>query len=237
MSVALDSYMTGGNGTGTSGPGGIAGTYQYMTANGTSISTSGHTVGPSATLLVVGLTIGTANCSAFGCTWNGLAMKLAMLESYHNGLVYCQTGIFTLVNPTPGAKALVASWVTGSPGGYLTSIAFTGTDTVTGYQASDNVTGGQNSGAANVVINTAAGDATFCMMGNNGGVPGATTQTQLFSSGASAPNGGASYALGGSGSNTHSFNGGTNQVEAWAGIHILAGAASMSQSGLLLRGL
>jgi hypothetical protein len=95
-------------------------------------------------------------------------------------------------------------------------------------------------GAKSVTVNTDALGATLVVIGNpGGGQPTVSNQTTLFQSNQSAPNGAASFAFGGSGSNTHSFGGMASSVcDAWAGIHIIEPqTASSTSSGLLLMGV
>ena len=229
MSVALDALMTEGNGT----------SVQYNTSAASSLSSTGMTVGSSATLLVAIVELsegGTTLATAIGCTWNGVAMNQAVLSNYTNTDTN-QCVIFTLTSANglvSGNKTLAASWSSSLMGCYLSALSFTGTDTVTGYKSADNVASGSSAtGTNSIAVNTTSTEATLVAISNNGpGVQTASNQTQIFSSGGSIPNGCASYALGGSGTNTHSFTTSAATVRSWAGIHILA--AATTSSGLLL---
>jgi len=147
------------------------------------------------------------------------------------------TAIFALINPAIGNYTLSCSW-TGNLQGYMSGIAFSGTDTVTGYRSADTVNRSQTTnGPYSIPVNTDSAGATVVILGNNGGQPAASNQTQIFTSGAAAPNAAASYALGGSSQNTHSFSGGGSASEsAWTGIHIIApaGVAGYQPQMLLL---
>ena len=223
MSVSLDALMTNGGANGANS--GLA--FAYDTTGGTSISTTGMTVGASATLLTAALVLnGTA--TAVTITWNGVSMTLAPSSVSGTNM---RAWIFVLEAPASGNHTLAASW-TGTTAGYLTSASWLNTDTVTGYTSSDNV-GGYSSaaGGQSIGVNTTSTGATLVILGNNSGVPAATTGTQIFSTGVGVPNAAASYILGGSGS-THTFNGGAGATgTAWAGIHIIAPAPAYSLAG------
>jgi len=225
--VTIDALMTNGGADGANS--GLA--YAYNTTSGTSMSTTGMTVGGSASLLTAILTLN-GNVAAPTCTWNGVPMILAEAGSGAGAGAYT----FTLVDPSPGNHILLASWA-GSYQGYLSSTSWLNTDTVNGYKVADSVSGYSTAtGARSVPINTDSTGATLCILGNNGGTPSATSGTQIFSSGLGGPNAAASYILGGSGANTHSFNGGgLSSAAAWAGIHVIAPLnSSGNQSSLLL---
>ncbi len=228
MSVAKDAVMTGGNGGG--------GAYQYLSGGGgtqvTAAAGSSITVGASATLLVATLDIGGNNTSPGtpACTWNGTAMNLAC-SIYNSTSIGAGAAIFTLVKPTSGNKALVGTW-SGTNFANMSAISFTGTDTVTGYQAADNVTGNATVGNQSIAINTDANGATVCTINCVSSGLSVNSQTQIFSGSPTNDNAAASYAIGGSGSNTHTFDVTAGTEEAWAGIHIIAPAAAVI-SGLL----
>ena len=220
MSVGFDAKMTGGNGSG--------GTNQYTAVAATSISSTGMTVGVGATLLVAIAVINGPNTGSMAATWNSVAMAIAAVIQVTGMTI----AIFTLVNPASGNKTLASSW-TGSFNGYLSSISFTGTDTVTGYKSADSVTGsGASQANESLVVNTGSTGATVAALGDNSGVITVSTQTSIFANTQSAPNGAASYGLGGSGTNTHTFTFASSPIVAWAGIHVIA--PPVATGGLLL---
>jgi hypothetical protein len=230
MSVALDALMTAGNDPGTLG--GAAGMNAYTPAAAQALSTNGMTVGPNATLLIVELAVTGANAASNpAMSWGGTSMGAPVAyRVFNNGTTHQMLAIFALANPAAGALALAATW-TGSDGAYLGAVSFLGTDTTTPIVAADSVVGNDTlTGAHSVAINTAAGDATIVLLGNTGGgYPSIANQTVIFDSQSLpfAGNAGASYALGGSGSNTHTFGGGATAVNTcWAGIHIAAASGS-----------
>ena len=222
--VAIDAVMT--NGGADSANSGLP--YAYNVATNTGLSTTGMTVGVGATLLTAILTLN-GNAAAPTCFWNGVSMNLAEAGTGAGAGAY----VFTLTAPASGNHTLAAAWAGGFKG-YLSSISWLNTDTVIGYQPGDSASGYSTAtGAQSVPINTGSTGATLCILGNNGGTPAATTGTQIFSSGLGAPNAAASYILGGSGANTHSFNGGgSSSAAAWASIHIIAPSSTASTTGV-----
>jgi hypothetical protein len=96
--------------------------------------------------------------------------------------------------------------------------SFTGTDTATGINSADTqlVTG-----STSIAVNTTSDGATVAVFGNNNGIP-TMNQTKLWTFDAFHPGGGSSYAIGGSGTNSHTFTGGA--VQSILGIHIIAPA-------------
>ena len=218
--------MTGGNGT--------AGAYQALTAPGAALSSTGMTVGAGATLLVATLELGgnTTSPSALACTWNGVAMNLACSIYYASG-IGTGSAIFTLVNPASGNKTLAATW-TGNEQAFLSSISFTGTDTSTGYKSADKVTGNSVTSNPSIAVNTESTGATLVVIQSlaSGLVP-PSNQTQVYSGGPGMNNdSSASYALGGTGTNTHNFTA-LSAAVSWAGIHIIAPTV-VTSSGLLI---
>ena len=224
--VALDALMT--NGGLNSANSGLS--YAYNNT-GTSFSTTGMTVGVGAAELNA-IVVLNGTPTALTCTWNGVTMILAESGSGAGMAAY----VFTLEAPASGNKVLALAW-TGLANGYISAISWLNADPVIGYQPGDSASGYSTAtGARSVPINTDSTGATLCILGNNGGTPGATSSTQIFSSGLGSPNAAASYILGGSGANTHSFNGGgSSSAAAWAGIHVIAPRnSSGNQSSLLL---
>lgn len=213
--VGFDTNATGGNGT--------SGQSEYGTTTPFTSSTF-ITVGASATLLVVDVST-YSSASTFtgqGCTWNGVSMVQAAQEI--NGEL--ASTIYVLVNPAAGAQALSCSFyvATGATAWYVNAASFTGTDTTTGYKSIDSVA----TTASPVTINTSTNDATLAIFGCvAGGNPAPTNFTTLFTNTNNTQNGAASYTLGGTGTNAHTFScsGGT---EAGAGVHIIAPGAAPS---------
>src|SRR5262245_53754968 len=207
MAVAVDVLMTVGNG----------GSADCQTANdATSIDSTGITVSVGASLLTCipafrGNSVAPASVSG---TWNGVALNQAMQVT--NGLN--SVGVYTLVSPASGAQTLHLEW-TNAADCYMSAISFTGTDTVTGYNASDN----QNSTTTSVTITSTTDGATVAVSCKDSGDP-TMNQTQIFVESPLAPGGGGSYALGGT-SNEHTFTyaGGSEQIN--AGIHITSSGA------------
>jgi hypothetical protein len=219
MSVTIDAAMTGGNG----------GACQYILGNLTSATSTGMTVGASASCLLVLFSLGANSVavSSPACTWNGVSMNLAMFIN-NAASPQLSAGIFVLLNPTSGNHTIAMSW-TGASDGYISAISLIGTDLVTGYKSADNVTGTATTGITpNIAVNTDVNGATLVIVGDTSGgnAPAPNNQTQLFTNDDSSPNAGASYALGGTGTNTHGFNVLTGAVcVVWAGIHIIAPAS------------
>ena len=222
MAVGFDAKMTGGNGGG--------GTYQYSSVVNTAGSSTGMTVGVGATLLVAILDLGGNNTTpgALACTWNGVSMNLAC-SIYTTTSIGAGAALFTLVNPASGNKTLAASWTESLGCQFnLSSLSFTGTDTVTGYNSADNVTGIATSGNQSIAVNTDANGATVATINCYSSGLTVNSLTQIFAGSPTNDNGAASYGVGGSGTNTHTFNVTGATAEAWAGIHIIAPNVSLS---------
>jgi hypothetical protein len=230
-SVAIDATMTGGN-----GPGGFN---QESGSKVVTLSSTGMTVGASASLLTAQLGLGDANSTPATptCTWNGTSMNLAA-SIYQGTNGGAGTYIFTLVNPTSGNKTLTAVWGTTTAiynnEAILSAASFLHTDTVTGYKAADTITGSNNGGAnpSFTVPTDSAGASLGVLTANVTGTLSVTTQTKIYASADIGINGAASYGIGGASSNTHTFGCSASSVQAWAGIHIIAAAATTS--GLLM---
>ncbi len=213
--------MTGGNSTDTHS--------QWIGVAGTSISTTGLTVPSGTTLLLAGLLLaGSSNVPGSpACTWDSVGMNV--IATINNSATPDQfVAAFSLVNPTAGNFTLDATWIN-STKGYLTAICFSGTDTATGYKSADTVTNTSTSaGPYAVSVNTASGDATVVFAGDTGGgAISATNQTSIFVGTQAAGNAGGSYAIGGSGSNSHTFGpAGSAICSAWIGIRVIAPTVS-----------
>lgn len=220
MAVAKDALMLAGN----SSDG-----FNQEASGVTTISSTGITVGGSATLLVVVLVFesSSADISSLTVTWNGVSMTSRGLVSSTSGSQHEQAAIFTLVNPASGAKTLQANWTT-SADCYMSAVSFTGTDTTTGVKAADNTTA---TNVTSITVTSATGDATVAVFGVNGNPP-TCNFTKIFSEAPLNPGGGASYQLGGT-SNAHTFTGAGGSAQALAGVHVIqpAGGTAYTLSG------
>ena len=204
--VTFDARMTGGNGS--------SGNSQQI-ASSTSISSTGMTVGSSATL-IIGMMVLQTLASSPAMTWDGVAM------TNRGGLISNSVpavAIFTLVSPATGNKTLAGSW-TGSSDCYMSCVSFAGTDTVTGVATGD-TTSGTGSPLGSLAVTSSSDGATVVLFGSDNGDP-TMNFNAIFVNSPFSPGGGASYQLGGS-SNSHTFTGGS--VTALVGVHVIAGAA------------
>jgi hypothetical protein len=210
MAVAFDAKMTTGN-----SDGGRA----QQAAAATSISSTGMAVGGSATLLIATLSFGSASQTpptGISMTWDGVAMTAGPSVLSQSGGNFGQAAIFYLVNPAVGNKTLAASW-TNANDLYMSCASFTGTDTTTGIKVSDNTTATQTT---TIAVPTETTGASVACQGCNGADP-TTTQTEIFSTAPLGPGGGASYAIGGSGTNSHGFTEVSSTRQALVGVHVL----------------
>jgi hypothetical protein len=210
MAVAVDKIMSSGNGTG--------GLDQQVTG-GTSVSAI--VTATAAAKLIVGMLAagraGTTSISSIGFTWNAGAMTLGPNTTGNDASGAFATAIGTKASPATGALTVASSWTLASDA-YLSAVSFTGTDTTTGINAAHS----QTTATASVALSTTSDGATLANFVNNDGNP-TITQTTIWVDSPLTPGGGGSYALGGSGTNKHTFTGGTQQYI--AGIHIIAPAA------------
>lgn len=216
MSVAPDAVMVGGNSS--------DGDCQQV-SGATSISSTGITLGASATIIVAFMAF-QSSVTAITMTWNGVAMTAGPTFTTLANTV----AIFYLVNPATGNHTLAAAW-TGSSDCYMGAQSFTGSDTITGIASGDSVTG-NGSGAASLAVASDANGATAAAYCANGSGP-TTNFTQIYQNDPLNPCGGASYQLGGA-TNTHTFTaGGSPSTQVACGIHIIAstGAAAYEQEG------
>lgn len=221
MTVAFDARITGGNSS--------DGFSQQATA-ATSISTTGITVGASATILVVELVFqrGGAFVTGVTATWNGVTMTSAASLDTHVSQ-YVSSYIFILVSPASGAKTLSVSW-TGSADCYMGASSFTGGDTSTGINASDTQTG-----TGNLTMTTVSGDATLTVAGKDSNDP-TVNNTKIWGNAPYNPGGGAQYKLSTTTSDSHTFTFSGGDSQATCGIHLLAGggAAPATPSRIIL---
>jgi hypothetical protein len=214
MAVAIDATMTGGN-----SPDGL----NQEASGTTSISSTGITVGASATGLVAALVwqdpvAGTGSAPATrAVTWNGVAMTEAAFVT--SSVIHTvSVGIYVLANPAAGAQTLSATW-TNTQDAYLSAVSFTGTDTSTVVNATDSTTTTQTT---SITVTSDTNGATVAVFGVDGSAP-TVNFTKIFSDAPLAPGGGASYTLGGT-SNGHTFTGSGGGTQALAGVHVIAGA-------------
>lgn len=203
--VAFDAKMTAGN---------SADGFNQQASSVTSISSTGITVGASATLLAVPFVIQGAAVQPSGVTgtWNGSALTLQVFAVSDK----VTAGIATIVNPAAGANTLALAW-TNTGDCYMGAVSFTGTDTSTGVNVADNTTTTQTTA---ITVTSSADGATVAVFGVNGSTP-TVDQTKLWAEAPLNPGGGASYALGGA-SNTHNFTGAGGSLQALAGVHVIA---------------
>lgn len=215
MSVAFDAKMTGGDLD--------SGRCQGAT-NATSCSSTGMTIGGSASLLIGIIVFGESTAgtapSNLAMTWNGVAMTLRANVSSVSGGFHADAYIFSLVSPDTGNHTLQATW-SDAQDAYMSCVSFTGTDTNTGVEPADNTTATQTD---TIGVPTEANGATVACFGVDGADP-TVNQTEIFSTAPNAPGGGASYAIGGSTSNSHTFTGAGGSRQALAGVHVIAAPA------------
>lgn len=223
MAVALDAAMAAGN----SSDG-----LNQEASNTTSISSTGITVGASASLLIVPVVLekgsgSTTVPTSLAATWNGTSMALGPSVTDTNSDAVT-VAIFSLVNPAAGAKTLQVTWAN-SMDCYMSAVSFTGTDTVTGIQSTDNTTATRTT---SITVPSSADGATVAVFGVNGAAP-TVNFNKIFSEAPLSPGGGASYQLAGA-SNAHTFTGAGGTAQALAGVHVIAATAVTSTQAPLL---
>ena len=217
MAVAADAVMTGGN----SSDGDC-----LQLDNSTGGSTAGMTVGSGATLLVATACWQTGAVTARAMTWDGVAMTEALTFQRVAG-ANSRVSLFTLVSPNVGNKTLAISWTTTSDC-YVGCVSFTGTDTVTGYNAANNAT----STTTTVTVTATSDGATVAVWTTNGSTP-TMNFTKIWDDAPFDPGGGSTYQLGGS-SNGHTFTGAGGSNETGAGINVIAASATTVRPRSLL---
>jgi hypothetical protein len=232
MAVALDAVMSAGNGPlANCGAGsGTNGASQDITVAGSSISSTGMTVGASATLIVQALALGNVLSSAPASAWNAVALTNGPSFIQNNLSIYVAALLSYLASPASGNQTAAGSW-TGLTTAVLSCISFTGAG---GIWAADSVaTGNQSSGTQSISINTDPNGATVALLiSSGGGAYSASNQTPWVCDGLAQPNVVASYAIGGSGSNTHTFAGGASaSCNALVGIHVVVPGYSPPGAG------
>lgn len=213
MAVGFDAKMAAGN---------SADGLNQEATGATSISSTGITVGGSATLLVAVLAFAQGNASttptSITATWNGAVMTAGPTVTSGTGTPYATAAIFYKISPASGANTLAAAW-TNSHDCYMSAVSFTGTDTSTGINAAHSTTA---TGTTTITITSDANGATVAVFAVDGSAP-TVNFTKIFSEAPLNPGGGASYTLGGT-SNAHTFTGAGGSVQALAGIHVIAAA-------------
>jgi hypothetical protein len=209
MAVGFDAKMNAGNGTG--------GLCQVGTGITTLTSATGMTVGAGASILVAVLAFycpGSAGPTARTLTWNGVSMTEAITDFVVLGgadSLFCS--IWTLNSPASGAKALVAGWTTNCDL-YMSCGSFTGAS----LQSADNTVANN---VTTISIPTDANGATIGLFNTDGGAP-TTNFVQIFSDAPFGPGAGASYQLGGAGTNGHTYTGAGGTKQILTGIHLVA---------------
>jgi hypothetical protein len=210
MAVAVDATMTAGNGSG--------GKYAELASAAATMSTTGMTVGASASLLIavaIWDTNTTTPISSPTATWNSVSMSLGANINLAGTAV--SAAIFALVSPASGNKTLSLSW-THNAQVYVSAVSFTGTDTITGINAADNAT---TSNVNSLTVTSDTNGATVaCYINDTATVP-TTNFTQLFIASDLNGNGAANYNLGGT-SNTHTFTSSPQTASVLAGVHVIA---------------
>jgi len=215
MAVAFDAKMAGGNGAG--------GTFQQSSA-ATSISSAGMTIGGSGSCLIAFLHIQAA-ATNISMTWNGVSMSAHGATTDVN--THTETvAMFALPNPATGNKTLAGSWTTAGDA-YMSCVSFSGTDTVTGVKTANDIT---TTRTQTLAVVTDATGATVVAFTGDSATP-TVDQTQIWSGAPLGPSGGASYAIGGTGTNTHTFTGGGDVTEALVGVHVIVPQGAIPSSG------
>lgn len=183
----------------------------------TAISASSQNIGASPTLLVVVLAIQGAGGAPTSptATAGGTAMTVGPVATSGKDVA----AVLYLVNPTGGSQTIAAGWSTQNGDAYMSWASFSGTDTTTGVQASDNRTA---TNTTSITVPSSTDGATVATFAVDGSAP-TVNFTKIFSIANLNPGGGASYALGGT-NNAHTFTGAGGTVQALAGVHIIAAA-------------
>lgn len=218
-SVGFDAKMTGGNGVG--------GFNQDISA-AVAISSTGMTVGASATILVA---LAVWQCGVIAgptgrtMTWNGVSMTEGPFQSaVLAGSQLLAASVWTLASPASGNKTLAGAW-TNNCDCYLGCASFN----LAALQAADNTVAVD---VTTINVPTDANGATIAVFGVDGNA--ATTNfITLWSEAPFAPGGAGNYQLGGTGTNGHSFTGGAGSHQVLAGIHLIATGGGGVQSPLM----
>lgn len=205
--VAKDASMTAGN---------SADGLNQQASSATTISSTGITVGAGATCLVGIIALEGVSTAPTGITmtWNSVSMTQHAIAT-HTKVV---TAFFVLVSPASGAKTLQASW-TNSSDVYMSAISFTGTDTSTCVNATDDITA---TAGTSITITSTTNGATVGQFATDGATP-TMNFTKIYAESPLLHGGGANFTLGGT-SNVHTFTGAGGTTPALSGVHVIAGA-------------
>lgn len=206
MAVGFDATMLAGN---------SADGFNQEIAAATAISSTGITVGGSASLLVAVLSWGSSGGTApasITMTWNGGAITAG--PTINSGKV--RAAIFYKYSPAAGANALAAAW-TNSNDCYMSAVSLTGSDLVNGVVIADSQTA---TNTTTITVPSTTDGATVACFAVDGSTP-TVNFTKIFAEANLNPGGGGSYTLGGT-SNAHTFTGGGGSVQALVGIHVIA---------------
>src|SRR6185437_3196554 len=133
----------------------------------TSASLTTLTVGSSATALLA-VVNSNNNLSGLTLTWDNGGTNQAMTFVGSVNITSGWIWIFGLLNPTPGAKTLRASW-TGSLTCILDALSFTGTATDTIANAFQNFNSAKPAASTShtITLTGASGNISFCTSANN----------------------------------------------------------------------
>lgn len=210
MAVAFDAKMTAGN---------SADGFNQRASVATSISSTGITVGASATCLVAMITFAEqapAGPVGLAMTWDGVPMTAGPIASNTVGDRVGLSAIFWLDNPASGAKTLQATW-SNSLDAYMSAVSFTGTATTNSVKAADNITATQTT---TLTVTSSTDGATVVNFAVDGAAP-TVNFTKIWADDPFSPGGGGNYTLGGT-SNAHTFTGSGGTLQCIAGVHVVA---------------
>jgi hypothetical protein len=198
------------------------------TGAATSFSFTGLTIaaGSNIVLLVtVGWqrTVANLQPTSRSVTWDGVAMTEAAYQTKFS-LDQESFAIYVLVNPATGSKTLAGSWTTTMDDCYISAIAFNGADQTTGIQSADT---GQ--GTSTSVATTGSADgATVGGIVRDGTTTASVTGKTIFGNyDGGAPGWTGAYEIGGTGTQTYDFSGGSDNGDRSAiAVHVIAASSS-----------
>lgn len=198
----------------------------------TSISAaSGMVVGALATLLVGQLAFGGSGVGANAptgvtMTYAGASMGQEILTTsgIGAGSPYATSAQFSKASPATGTNTQAAAW-TNAQDCYMSCASYKG--------AAIDVEGTtSNTQATALAINTTSDGATIACFAVDGSAP-TVDQTKIWAEAPNAPGGAGTYAIGGSGTNTHNFTGAGGTRQVITGLKIIAsGGVSPGQSAV-----
>jgi len=212
--VSVDATMTTGNCSTDCTPTGHA----QEASSSASITSTGMTVGTGATMLLATLSMynGSGNSiTSIACTWDNAGTPQTMTLQANNQTAQSKiSAIFSLANPHTGNLSLYCAV---QPTNALSSIYLSAISLKhAGIAQSDNVS---VASATSLAVPTSSDGASVAVFSGTSDKP-TMTGTALFGDGHLNGGGGASYILGGSTSNTHSFTGqGNGSI---SGVHLVA---------------